>query len=330
MNVVDSGSDLLVECDYNADLFDRPTIRRWLSHYENLLRGSWPSRKTPSARCRSLGGRREAWLVEPRGRCRAVVGMPARAVRGEGHSGPDRVAVVCGGESLTSASSTGGRMGWPGRLQALGVGPDVLVGLRMRALGGPRRRDTRDLEGRRGLRPPRSGLSAGSRRVHVGGPGVQVVVTRVRASRRISRRGAELVVLDRERDEADASAGVRGRRPTSLAYVMYTSGSTGKPKGVLDQPRQRDAAVRRDREWFGFGRTTCGRCSTRTRSTSPSGRCGARCCTAAGWWSFPYWVSRSPEEFRELLVRRGGDGAQPDAVGVPAADRRPTRALARP
>ena len=38
----------------------------------------------------------------------------------------------------------------------------------------------------------------------------------------------------------------------------------------------------------------------------------------------PYWVSRSPEAFHELLVRRGRHGAQPDAVGVPAARRRRT------
>ena len=34
----------------------------------------------------------------------------------------------------------------------------------------------------------------------------------------------------------------------------------------------------------------------------------------------PYWVSRSPEAFRELLAARAGDRPQPDAVGVPAAD----------
>ena len=33
----------------------------------------------------------------------------------------------------------------------------------------------------------------------------------------------------------------------------------------------------------------------------------------------PYWVSRSPEAFHELLRARAGDGAQPDAVGLPSA-----------
>ena len=39
VTVADNGSDLMVECDYNADLYDGPTLRRWLSHYETLLRG---------------------------------------------------------------------------------------------------------------------------------------------------------------------------------------------------------------------------------------------------------------------------------------------------
>nr|MBA2512890.1 AMP-binding protein [Solirubrobacterales bacterium] len=38
-NVVEDGSELLVEFDYNADLFDGPTVRRWVSHYEVLIQG---------------------------------------------------------------------------------------------------------------------------------------------------------------------------------------------------------------------------------------------------------------------------------------------------
>jgi len=34
---VRSGEEILLECDYSTDLFDRPTIERLLSHYESLL-----------------------------------------------------------------------------------------------------------------------------------------------------------------------------------------------------------------------------------------------------------------------------------------------------
>ena len=75
-------------------------------------------------------------------------------------------------------------------------------------------------------------------------------------------------------------------------------------------------------------RTTSGRCSTPTPSTSRSGRSGARCSTAAGWWSCP-----TGEPLARGVPRaagaRAGDGAQPDAVGVPPARCRPTRSDGR-
>ncbi|HKC46590.1 MAG TPA: condensation domain-containing protein, partial [Gemmatimonadales bacterium] len=37
VNVVDCGRDLLVECEYNTDLFTPATIARWLGHYQVLL-----------------------------------------------------------------------------------------------------------------------------------------------------------------------------------------------------------------------------------------------------------------------------------------------------
>src|SRR6266404_3856805 len=39
VNVVESEQGLLIDCDYNSDLFDRETIARWLTHFETLLKG---------------------------------------------------------------------------------------------------------------------------------------------------------------------------------------------------------------------------------------------------------------------------------------------------
>ena len=105
--------------------------------------------------------------------------------------------------------------------------------------------------------------------------------------------------------------------PEHIAYVIYTSGSTGTPKGVVVAHRNVSRLfTATDGRRSTSDRTTCGRCSTRTRSTSPCGRCGARCCTAAGWCVVSREVSRAPEAFLDLLVRRARHGAQPDTVGV--------------
>ena len=38
VNVVDSGHDLLIECDYNSDILEADTIQRWLEHHVDAAR----------------------------------------------------------------------------------------------------------------------------------------------------------------------------------------------------------------------------------------------------------------------------------------------------
>ena len=50
LNLVETSAGLTLECSYNADLFDRSTVRRWLGHYRVLLE----SRRWPT--CEQRGG----------------------------------------------------------------------------------------------------------------------------------------------------------------------------------------------------------------------------------------------------------------------------------
>ena len=78
--------------------------------------------------------------------------------------------------------------------------------------------------------------------------------------------------------------------PHNPAYVIYTSGSTGTPKGVVVTHQNVVRLFARDRSIGSTSApTTSGRCSIPSPSTSRSGNCGARCCTAAGWWWCPIW-----------------------------------------
>ena len=103
--------------------------------------------------------------------------------------------------------------------------------------------------------------------------------------------GVALVVLD---DPATATAiaacpaswpaagPAAAPRPDHPAYVIYTSGSTGTAEGrPRAAARMWSRSSRRRVSGSDSARETCGRCSTPTRSTSRSGRCGARCCWAA-------------------------------------------------
>ncbi len=73
--------------------------------------------------------------------------------------------------------------------------------------------------------------------------GARLLLTEPGLARRIPEPGVEVVVLDREHDDADGAVVVAGcplspvPYPLNLAYVIYTSGSTGRPKGVLVEHR---------------------------------------------------------------------------------------------
>ncbi len=121
------------------------------------------------------------------------------------------------------------------------------------------------------------------------------------------RRSAQVVcvddVLERPAHAADDSeSAADGDGPT-------TSPTSSTPRARPASPRARWSRIatscgcsRRPSTGTGSTSATSGRCSIRARSTSRSGRSGARCSTAAALVVVPFLVSRSPEAFYELLA----------------------------
>ena len=140
--------------------------------------------------------------------------------------------------------------------------------------------------------------------------------------------GATLVLLDGTADEAARGARAPASAPDDLAYVIYTSGSTGKPKGVLVTHANVVPPVRRDRRLVRLRRG-------RRLDAVPLLRL-----RLLGLGDVGRAALRRPPRGRAVLGQplaggvpraaraRARHGAQPDAVGVPAADRRPTRGRA--
>ncbi|MEQ4718186.1 amino acid adenylation domain-containing protein [Nonomuraea sp. B19D2] len=91
--------------------------------------------------------------------------------------------------------------------------------------------------------------------------------------------------------------------PDDAAYVIYTSGSTGRPKGVLVPHRNVVALLSATEDDFGLGP---GDTWTNFHSSAfdfSVWEIWGALLTGARLVMVPYWVSRSPEEFHELLVR---------------------------
>ena len=136
------------------------------------------------------------------------------------------------------------------------------------------------------------------------------------------RHGARCWWLGRDAG-GDRGAGTPRRRaavdvPRTLAYVIYTSGSTGRPKGVRGHARQRHPPVRGHGRLVRFGSEDVWTLFHSSPSTSRCGRSGA-----AALWRAPGGGAVADQPRPGGVLRAAGararDGAEPDALGVPAA-----------
>jgi non-ribosomal peptide synthetase component F len=151
------------------------------------------------------------------------------------------VAVVCNEQQLTYSALNRRANQLAHYLRALGIGPEVCVGLCME-------RSLELVVGLLGI------LKAGGAYVPLdptypkgrlsfmlSDTQVSVLVTQQKIVTHLPEHALRLVCLDTDWEniaQQSEENPVSGVTPENLAYVMYTSGSTGKPKGVMIEQRQ--------------------------------------------------------------------------------------------
>jgi len=239
-----AGERMWLAAEYDADLFDAPTIRRLLHHFEALLTAVDADPERPLSQCALLseGERQQAlreWNPPPLQGLSVDASVPeliARWVR----ETPDAVAGVdAEGRCLTYRELGDGARRLACRLECLGVVSEKLVGVCLERSLDTLIALTAVLWGGGAYLPldpdsPPERLSWQLR-----DSGAAVLVTRRNLVEHCGGAASpvHLVLLD----EGDAEPVPAQRRngltalpphPASLAYVIYTSGSTGRPKGV--------------------------------------------------------------------------------------------------
>ena len=152
---------------------------------------------------------------------------------------PDRAAVKFERERLTYGELDRRAERLARHLRALGVGPDVLVGLFVE-------RSLEMILGILGVLKaggayvPMDALYPGERLAFMcADAGIRLLLTQGRLLARLPAGAGDTLRLDEfdwDRGEGAAPSGVRAH-PQHLAYVIYTSGSTGRPKGVCVEHR---------------------------------------------------------------------------------------------
>ncbi|ASS75391.1 hypothetical protein CIG75_10575 [Tumebacillus algifaecis] len=93
-------------------------------------------------------------------------------------------------------------------------------------------------------------------------------------------------------------------QPSNLAYVIYTSGSTGKPKGVLIEHGHVHRLFAQTEAWYGFGEGDVWTLFHSYAFDFSVWEIWGALFYGGRLVVVPYWVSRSPESFYQLLARR--------------------------
>ncbi|HJT56497.1 MAG TPA: amino acid adenylation domain-containing protein [Ktedonobacteraceae bacterium] len=224
--------------EYNNTLFDESTIQRMASHLQHLLAGVIADPTRPLSSLPILEAiEREQLLVAWNA---TQMAYPDRACvhhlfEAQVERSPDTVAIVYSDEHVTYRELNQRANCLASRLQALSVGPDVLVGLCLE----------RSLAVAVGLLAI---FKAGGAYVPLD-PGypqerlafmledtrTPVILTQQHLAGRLPTHHARIIFLDATEHDATRQYVENPRsavQPENLAYVIYTSGSTGKPKGV--------------------------------------------------------------------------------------------------
>jgi amino acid adenylation domain-containing protein len=311
LEMLEAGNTFHGRFKYNAGLFNAGRMARMAESFSLLLGGI---ARRPWEQLEQLP------LISDPERQRllslhASPGQPAaaadclhRSFERQAEKSPGATALSFEGTHLTYAELNARANRLAHHLQSLGVGPEVLVGLCI----------DRSLEMIVGLLAI---LKAGgaylpldpdtpSERLAfiVEDSQVQIVLTRKSIAHALPRTGALLIPLDTDEpllcaaSSANPSSGVNAG---NLAYVIYTSGSTGKPKGVLITHANVARLMTSTHHWYGFNAS----------DVWPFFHSFAFDVSVWELWGallhggrlvmLPYWVTRSPDDFLQLLAREG-------------------------
>lgn len=240
VNAVQVQGALRLECQYNRDLFDAATVRRWLAAYEQLLRAASEQADATFAALSWLDAPARAELLALQPDATAFdreCGMHEHFER-QCDRAPDRPALLAGDDSVSYAQLEARANRIAHLLRARGVHRGALVGLALdrgvdmvAALLGI-------LKSGAGYVPLDPGFPVERLAYMASDAGLAALITQGAHAGKFDLRGRPVLALDQlthELAEAPATrigVGADSASAESIAYVIYTSGSTGRPKGV--------------------------------------------------------------------------------------------------
>ena len=243
----DTGEEIRGGWEYNTDLFDATTIRRWSRQLEHLLRAALAAPERPLRRIPHLDpAQRHQLLAEWNDTRVASAALPldpalgdlASLFRARAEARPDATALLFDdtGDSLDYGELARRSERLAAHLQAdLGIGPESLVGVCLERSHELLIALLAVLEAGGAYVPLDPSYPAQRLAFMIEDAGLAAVITTEELGTRAELADLPRVLMDRPIPEAPFRR--PAVHPDSLAYTLFTSGSTGRPKGAMNSHR---------------------------------------------------------------------------------------------
>ena len=310
LNLMPEEDGLQGRLNYNCELFEPATIDRMIAHYQQLLKGIAAQPDQAVAELPMLtAAEREQVLVEWN---RTAVKYPQATIvelfEQQVERTPEAVAVEYADQQLAYGELNCKANQLAHYLQKLGVGPEVQVGICVeRSLDlvvsvlGVLKAGAAYLP--LDFRYPKERLQFITEDAQV-----SVLISQRALANQFSQNPARLIVLEDVREEIEQCSREKVKsevRAENLAYLIYTSGSTGKPKGVMVTHGNVVRLMRATEGWFGFNEQDVWTMFHSYAFDFSVWEVWGALLYGGRLAVVPYWVSRSPEAFYQLVKERG-------------------------
>ncbi|MEO7361062.1 MAG: amino acid adenylation domain-containing protein, partial [Gemmatimonadaceae bacterium] len=240
LNILESPDGLLLECQYNTELFDEATVRRWLSAYELLLRAAIIAPNTGLSRLPVVTDDDQSVLAQCNDSARvwSAEGVVHALIEARAALHPDHVAVEQDNVTLSYGELNARSNQLAHHLRASGVARGAFVGVAVTRTPNLLVAVLGVLKAGAAYVPLDPWLPVARLAGMAADANLAAVVTESAVREAADIPAPITVSLDGDASRiADAPAhnpalSEQSAGPDDTAYVIFTSGSTGKPKGV--------------------------------------------------------------------------------------------------
>jgi len=237
-NLSDTGDSLRVFLDYNTRIFDEATMRRWATHFENLLLAI---AENPQAMVEDLPllSPAEATAVLEQSSAPRTSYPRATAVQQlfeqQAEATPNHEAVVSGSTRLTYAELNARVNQLSHQIQSLGGGPGTLTGVYLERSDAMVIAVLAILKAGGGCVPLDPKFPVDRLKMMAEDAELPLIISQQSLTEQPLSTAATTFCIDRDWSQVElqpTTAPAFEPAPGQTAYVIFTSGSTGRPKGV--------------------------------------------------------------------------------------------------